>query len=231
MQKTLTASALLGFATVALAQATPPPANPYETQLKAWPPTSTWLNLVAREPTFSQPVEEPGGASLRGPVIGLVVADPLSGDPDCRVVQSSGKPRLDARACAHVRQNLKPQWAETVRFPVRRWALLLSSDGKGFRAIQPDPALARPAGPALGEVFRLTPLWRAQAGPAASVRIIGMLRPDGTADRCRIETSSGNEAADAAACHLFLTEAKFAPARDVFGQLRPQEAWVRLELR
>lgn len=209
----------------------PPPSSDFDAQLKAWPPSSGWLGNAAKQPAYKMPVEQPGGPPLKGPAIGLVVADPKSGDPECRVVQSSWDTTLNAKACAYARKKLKPQWADNVRFPIRRWALLLSPEGKGFRVIQPDRGAAKRAEIDPAEVARLTALWRPQASSAGIVRLGGKLGPDGKPADCRIYDSSGNDAADAAACKLFLTEAKVSPASDVFGQPGRQPSWVSLQLR
>lgn len=207
------------------------PSSDFEPQLKAWPPSDSWLGRAAQQPIYKLPVEQPGGRPLGGPAIGLVVADPKSGDPDCRVVLSSGDTKLDDKACAHARKKLKPKWADNVRFPMRRWPLLLSSEGKGFRVIQPDPKAAKRAEIDPAEVARLTALWRPQAASAGIVRLGGKLGPDGKPADCRIDESSGKDAADAAACKLFLTETKVSPSRDVFGQPSRYASWVSLQLR
>jgi hypothetical protein len=209
----------------------PPPSSDFEPQLKSWPPSGSWLGYAAKQPAYKLPVEQPGGPPLSGPAIGLVVADPKSGDPECRVVQSSWDTSLNDKACAFARKKLKPKWADNVRFPIRRWALLLSPEGKGFRVIQPDPTAAKRAEIDPAEVARLTALWRPQASSVGIVRLGGKLGPDWKPADCRIYDSSGNDAADAAACRLFITEAKVSPASDVFGQPGRQPSWVSLQLR
>jgi hypothetical protein len=209
----------------------PPPSSDFEPQLKAWPPSGGWLGYAAKQPAYKLRVEQPGGPPLGGPGIGLVVADPKSGDPECRVVQSSWDTTLNDKACAFARKKLKPKWADDVRFPIRRWALLLSPEGKGFRVIQPDPMAAKRAEIDPAEVARLTALWRPQASSPGIVRLGGKLGPDGKPADCRIYESSGSDAADAAACRLLLTEAKVSPSRDVFGQPGRQPSWVSLQLR
>lgn len=191
---------------------------PTSTELKQWPPSADWLNAVARQPGFSGSVEQPGGAPLQGTVIGLVVADPKSGDPECRVIRSSGKPRLDAKACDHVLKKLKPKWDDGVRFPVRRWPLLLAPKGKGFRVVTANDLAQRAAQLETGEQARLEGLWRGQVKATRFVSVRGYLSPQGSALICRISRSSGNDAADVAACRLFMAEARIAPARDIFGQ-------------
>ena len=208
----------------------PPPSSDYAPQLKTWPPSGGWLTYAAKQPTYKLPVEQPGGPPLNGPAIGLVVADPKSGDPECRVVQSSGDAKLDDKACTHARKKLKPQWAEAVRFPVRRWVLLLSPDGKGFRVITPDQNAAKRAHIDPAEVTRLAALWRPAAGGTARVGLGGRLGTDGKPVNCRIYESSGNDAADVAACRLFMTEAKVSPASDVFGQPGHVTSWTSLEM-
>lgn len=208
----------------------PPPSSDFEPQLKSWPPSGGWLGYAAKQPSYKMPVEQPGGPPLKGPAIGLVIADPKSGDPVCRVVQSSGDAKLDEKACDHVRKKLKPQWAETVRFPVRRWALLLSPDGKGFRVITPDRDAVKYARIDPAEVQRLAILWRPAAGGSARVRLSGKLGAEGKPVSCRIYDSSRNDAADAAACRLFMTEAKFSPSSDVFGQPGQLPVWTSLEM-
>lgn len=208
----------------------PPPPGDYNPQLKSWPPSRAWLGSVARPPAFKLPVEQPGGTALSGPAIGVVVADKKSGDPECRVVLSSGDPRLDDRACTFARKDLKPEWADTVRFPVRRWPLLLSPQGKAFRVIQPDGNAARRLGIEQAEWMRLRALWRPDAAGAGRVALAGMLGPDGRPQSCRIIDSSGSDKADAAICRLFMTEAKFSPPRDVFGQPGPLSGWVNLDI-
>ena len=208
----------------------PPPNSDFEPQLKAWPPSVSWLGYAARQPSFKQPTEQPGGAPLAGPAIGLVVADPKSGDPECRVVQSSGDAKLDDKACTHVRKKLKPQWADTVRFPMRRWALLLSPDGNGFRVITPNRDTVKRAQIDPAEVARLAALWRPVAGGTARVGLGGRLGADGKPVTCRVYNSSGSDAADAAACRLFTTEAKVSPSSDVFGQSADLTGWVSLAM-
>ena len=209
----------------------PPPSSDFEPRLKAWPPSGGWLGYAAKQPSFKQPAEQPGGPPLKGPAIGLVVADPKSGDPECRVVQSSGDTKLDDKACAHARKKLKPQWGDTVRFPIRRWALLLSPDGKGFRVITPDRNAQKRAQIDPAEAARLTALWRPLASGAGPVQLGGKLGSSGKPADCRIYASSGNDAADAAACRLFMSEAQAAPPSDVFGQRGNLTGWVNLTLR
>lgn len=206
------------------------PAGDFESRLKAWPPSGGWLSYSAKQPAFKQPTEHPGGPSLKGPAIGLVVADPKSGDPECRVIQSSGDAKLDDKACSFVRKKLKPQWADTVRFPIRRWALLLSPDRKGFRAITPDREAEKRAQIDPTEVARLAALWRPVAGGTARVGLGGRLGADGKPADCRIYDSSGSDTADAAACRLFMTEAKVSPSSDVFGQPGKLAGWVSLRM-
>lgn len=208
----------------------PPPSSDFEPRLKAWPPSGGWLGYAAKQPTFKQSVEQPGGLPLTGPTIGVVVADPKSGDPECRVVQSSGDAKLDDKACGFIRKKIKPQWADTVRAPVRRWALLLSPDGKGFRVITPDRNAEKRAQITPTEAARLATLWRPVAGGTARVGLSGRLGADGKPADCRIYDSSGNDAADAAACRLFMTEAKVSPSSDAFGQPGKPSSWVSLQM-
>lgn len=209
----------------------PPPPSEFDAQLQAWPPNPRSLGIFGRPPAFQLAVEPPGGAPLAGPAIGLLIADARSGQPLCRVGQSSGDAKQDQGACDHVRKKLKPYWADTIRFPVRRWALLLGPDGKGFRAVQADPNVAGRAGLATGEPDRLAVLWRQVAGPVARVGVSGALGPDGRPGNCRVYDSSGNDAADVLACRLFRSEARFAPARDVFGRSLSLDGWVNMNLR
>lgn len=196
----------------------PPPSSEFDPQLKAWPPAPGWLRRMATQPAFKLPVEAPGDRPMTGPAIGLVIADPKSGDPECRVVLSSGEARLDQQACDYARKKLKPRWDAAVRFPARRWPLLLSPADKGFRVIQPDANAQHYIVTDPAELARLTALWRPQAAGAQTVQLGGKLDIDGHPQGCRIYESSGSDAADAAACRLFRTEAKFTAARDVFGQ-------------
>lgn len=208
----------------------PPPPSDFEPQLKSWPPSGGWLTYAAKQPAYKLPVEQPGGPPLTGPAIGLVVADPRSGDPECRVVLSSGDAKLDDKACTHARKKLNPQWADTVRFPMRRWALLLSPDGKGFRVITPNRDTVKRAQIDPAEVARLAKLWRPVAGGTARVGLGGKLGADGKPADCGIYDSSGSDAADAAACRLFMAEAKVAPASDAFGQSANLTGWVSLQM-
>lgn len=209
----------------------PAPSGDFEPQLKVWPPSGGWLGYVAKQPSYKLPVEQAGGPVLRGPAIGLVIADPKSGDPECRVVLASGDAKLDKKACAYVRKKLKPQWEETVRLPIRRWALLLSPEGKNFRVITPNRDAVKRAEFDPSEVTRLTALWRPLPSGTGLVRLGGMLGSDSKPAGCRIYASSGNDAADAAACRLFVTEAKASPPSDAFGQRGKLSGWVSLVLR
>lgn len=215
-----------------LSPAPPPPPPPGDTnpRLMSWPPSGYWIRSVAREPAFKLPVERPTGAALAGPAIGVVIADPKSGDPECRVVLTSGDAKLDQKACDFARKKLKPQWADTVRFPVRRWPLLLSPEGKDFRAITADENAIRRLRVEPGELARLNALWQPSAAGARVVRMAGPLGPDGRPTRCRVFESSGSDAADVAACRLFRSEAKFALAQDAFGQPGKLTGWINLQL-
>jgi hypothetical protein len=208
----------------------PPPNSEFDPQLQAWPPSPRWLSSFSGRPVFKGPAEWPGEAALAAPLIGLVAADRKNGSPECRVVQSSGDAALDERACTHVRKTLKPAWPNMVPIAMRRWPLLLSPVGKGFRAVQPNANLAGWARLEQGEVQRLGQLWRSAAGPVGRVVVTGILGADGRPGNCRVYDSSGNDAADALACHLFRTEARIVPARDVFGQPMPRQSSVRMEL-
>ncbi|MCZ8325451.1 MAG: energy transducer TonB [Sphingomonadaceae bacterium] len=208
----------------------PPPPRTNNPQLTSWPPSEDWLRWVASEPAFKLPVEQPGGAPLAGPAIGLVVADRKSGDPACRVVLSSGDAGIDAKACDFARKKLKPVWADQVRVPVRRWPLLLSPQGKGFRAITAKADAINWLRVEPVELGRLSTLWRPQAVGAKPVRLAGALGPDGRPTGCRVFESSGSDLADTAACRLFRSEARFSPASDAFGQPGKFTGWVNLRL-
>ncbi len=208
----------------------PPPPSDTNPRLMSWPPSGYWLRSVASEPTFKLLVERPGGAALTGPAIGIVLADPRNGDSECRVVQSSGDARLDAKACDFARKKLKPQWAETVRLPNRRWPLLLSPQGKGFRAVTADENMIQRLRVEAAELARLNALWQASATAAKVVRMAGRMGPDGRPTGCEVFESSGNDAADVAACRLFRSEARFTPASDAFGQPGKLSGWVNLQL-
>lgn len=192
--------------------------GPVEQRLAKWPPTRSWLDQAARQPQFSGAVQQPDGTLWKGPLIGVEIADPQSGDPACRVVLSSGNLKLDAKACNHVSKKLKPIWADNVRFSVRRWPLLLVPTGKGFRVLTADRNLQRALSPAAGERNRLEGLWRGQVTVSQAVSINGDVSADGRAINCMVWQSSGNDVADVAACRLFVDEARFITARDVFGQ-------------
>lgn len=198
--------------------------------LTYWPPRRDWLGSFARQPAFAQPVEPSGDAALTGPAIGLMVADPKSGDRDCRVVLSSDNMRLDDAACDFARTRLQPTWAETVPASVRRWPLLLSPEGKRFRAIQPDARTIRHQEIEPAEQERLRALWRPDAEGALRARLTGQLDPDGRLKGCRIHLSSGSDRADVAACRLLMTEARISPPRDIFGQPGSFTEWVSLEM-
>lgn len=208
----------------------PPPPSDTNARLMSWPPSGYWIRSVTSQPTFKLSVERPGGAALTGPAIGVVIADPKSGDPECRVVLSSGDAKLDAKACDFVRKKLKPQWADTVRFPIRRWPLLLSPEGKGYRAITPDSAAIQWLRVEPAELARLNALWQPSAAGAKVVRLAGALGPDGRPTGCRVFESSGSDAADVAACRLFRNEARFTPASDAFGQPGKLTGWINLQL-
>lgn len=208
----------------------PPPPSDTNPRLMSWPPSGYWLRSVASEPAFKVPVERPGGAALTGPAIGVVIADPKSGDPECRVVLTSGDAKLDQKACDFVRKTLKPQWADTVRFPIRRWPLLLSPEGRGFRAITADDNAVQRLRVERVEIARLNALWQPSAAGAEVVQMSGVLGPDGRPSGCRVFESSGSDAADAAACRLFRSEARFTPASDAFGQPGKLTGWVSLQL-
>lgn len=208
----------------------PPPPGDTNPQLMSWPPSGYWLRSVAREPAFALPVERPGGAALTGPAIGVVIADPKSGDPECRVVLSSGDAKLDQKACDFARKKLKPQWADTVRFPVRRWPLLLSPEGKGFRAITADENAIRRLRVEPAELARLNALWQPSAAGAKVVRMAARMGPDGRPTGCEVFESSGSDAADVAACRLFRSEARFTPPSDAFGQPGKLTGWANLQL-
>lgn len=208
----------------------PPPPSDTNPLLRSWPPSDYWLGAVAREPAFKLPVEHPGRVPLTGPAIGVVIADPKSGDPECRVVLSSGDAKLDGKACDFARKTLKPEWADTVRFPVRRWPLLLSPQGKAFRVITADESAARRLRVEPAEIARLNALWSPQAAGAKVVRLAGALGPDGRPTGCRVFESSGSDVADTAACRLFRSEARFSPPSDVFGQPGKLAGWVNLQL-
>lgn len=208
----------------------PPPSSEFDPQLRTWPPSPQWLSRFAGPPVFKTRPEQPGEAALSGPLIGLVLGDRKTGAPECRVVLSSGDASQDERACAFVRKTLKPSWTVIVPVSSRRWPLLLSPAGKGFRAVQPNVSLAGRTRLEDGEVARLAALWRPVAGPVPRVGLSGSLGADGRPATCRIYDSSGNDAADALACRLFRTEARITPARDVFGQ-PIANTWVSMDLR
>lgn len=207
----------------------PPGFDPF---LVHWPPLPDWLNAFASPPAFKRPVEQPGGAALAGPAIGLIVADPKSGDVACRAVLYPDDESLGDKACQFAREQLQPEWAATVRFPIRRWPLLLSPEGSGFRVIQPDDQAIRGQGIEPAELARLRALWRPHAKGAGKVRMSGEIGLDGRPKSCRIHGgySSGSDRADVAACRLFMTEARFAPPRDMFGQPGRLSGWIELEL-
>lgn len=136
----------------------PPPPSDFDPNLRAWPPSANWLRVSTSQPAFRQAVEKPDGMVISGPVIGLVASDRKSRAPDCSVVLSSGDAQVDARACNHVRKALKPKWADSTPIRLRNWPLLLAPAGRGFRVIEPDPALIRRTQAEPAEVERLTVL-------------------------------------------------------------------------
>jgi hypothetical protein len=160
----------------------------------------------------------------------LVVSDRASQFPECEIVQGSGDATLDGRACSYVLSKLQPQWPERELAPLRRWPLQLSPSEAGFRVVQPDASLFSFTEILDDERSRLQALWRPIAGPTASVRLGGALGPDQRPTDCMIIESSGNDAADTAACRLFRTEAKIRLGTDVFGFPKPMQPWVGLRL-
>lgn len=205
----------------------PPPPSDFNPQLKSWPPSSYWVRAVATAPAFKLAPEAPGGAALTGPVTGLVVADPKSGDLPCRVVRSSGDPALDEQACNYAVKKLKPKWANMVRIPVRRYPLLLAPAGKAFRALQPRADAARNLQIDPATYQAAAAAWQTRSAGAHRVAVAGPVDPSGQPSGCRIAETSGNDAADLAACRLFLDTVRYAPATDVFGQ--PRAGWDYLK--
>lgn len=195
-----------------------------------WPPGPEWLRTFGRQPRFNSAVEQPGKTPLAAPIIGLVISDPASQFPECEIVKGSGDATLDGRACSHVLSKLQPQWSERELAPLRRWPLQLSPSGAGFRVVQPDASLFSSTEIPDNERSRLEALWRPIAGPAASVWLSGALGPDQRPANCMIIESSGNDAADTAACRLFRTEAKIRPGIDVFGLPKPTQTSVGLRM-
>lgn len=211
--------------------AAPPPVVPIASPLVLfWPPDPEWLRTFGRQPRFNSAVEQPSETPLAAPIIGLVISDPASQFPECEIVKGSGDAKLDGRACSHVLSKLQPQWSERELAPLRRWPLQLSPLGAGFRVVQPDASLFSFTEIPDNERSRLQALWRPIAGPAASVWLSGALGPDQRPANCMIIESSGNDAADTAACRLFRTEAKIRLGIDVFGFPRSMQASIDLSL-
>lgn len=189
------------------------PAPPRPPEIEGWPPpygapgtTVTGLALL------------PGGGgapeAFSSPWAGLGLhLDQTDGRARlrCTVIGSSGDEAFNARACRAVTD-------ADIRVRRRFTPLLLVQAQGRFQVVLPVNAMQTGA--------RLladgTPRFRDHIPAEALGRLRLGLEIDaaGRATSCRVVRSSGDDAADIAACRLIRDDARFAPGQDVFGRPR-----------
>lgn len=200
--------------------APPPPRAPGE--LPDWPPG--WTSRLL--PSAGSIALAPGGAASFARDTpgwaGVMVTATPDGITGCTVVRPSGDARFDRRACeaASRRGALTYPWPTSGRLSPPRTPI-------HFVPVRGRPAAILPVsagitgGQLVGEDWlALTREVRAAAGPSANLAALRLwlaFDETGRVTRCEVTTSSGDDAADIAACRAARASTRFTPGRDIFG--------------
>lgn len=207
-----------------------PPAPPPPGSMggpKSWPPTPEWLKNHTVEPDRIGSAEPAAIAPQFGtePAVGLLVQAQGTSQVSCQIMHSSGNSGLDRDACSAAVSDFKPSWPVDTSIDRQLAAMTVIQDQKKLRAFVADRNT--PYRPSMDEkeVLKIIALWQASNPGVApkSLSVLVRVDRDGLPSNCFIRGSTGNDAADISACHQLLREARFQPARDVFGQYQSGE--------
>lgn len=178
-----------------------------------WPPSSDSqvatvekLDLLPGGPTSAEARAQPWAGIEYSP------EDPRQ---PCRIVKSSGDAAFDARACKAAAKGrydvskFEKPWQRRMQLH-----FVLFKDKP--RALLPVQKWS--GRPVASQAARAAVVAALPAEALARVRLNVMVEPSGAVSRCTIETSSGTDAGDVAACAAVRAVGPFAPATDIFGR-------------
>ena len=194
----------------------PPPAVPQ------WPPS--WAQL----PTAVTIPLAQGGTTAFAPHTpgwtGVLVTSGPDGVRSCQIVRPSADPRFDRRACqaASRRGALSYDWPTSGRvYPMRTPIHFVPVDGRPHAIMPVARGVVGAAIPS--EVLQMLADRAAAAAtgqPApdlAALRLSAGFDRTGRATRCEVVETSGNDAADVAACTALRSAQGILPGHDIFG--------------
>lgn len=178
-----------------------------------WPPYSD--SQLARVEKLDLLPGGPTSADARAePWAGIEFAPEDPRQP-CRVVKSSGDAAFDARACKAAAKGrydvsmFEKAWQ-------RRMQLHFVLSGGKPRALLPVQKWS--GRPVASDAARSAVAAALPADALGRVRLSVMVEASGALSGCTIETSSGSDAGDVAACAAVRANGPFAPATDIFGR-------------
>jgi TonB family protein len=174
------------------------------------------------------PTDYPAEVGVGRDVHHVVLAISLEADgrvTECRVVRSSGEPRLDSESCRILRERavLRPDEFPRRRIAVR-WYPEQRQESLGRRG---EPLLLSIRPLIWNDDYPLEAIRRNERGAVAySVRVSS----DGRPLSCTVDSSSGSAALDRQTCALVMRRANFIPqvddqGRRITGTYRGRVAW------
>lgn len=178
-----------------------------------WPPS--WDSQLATVEKLDLLPGGPTSAEARAEPWAGIEYSPEDPQQPCRIVKSSGDAAFDARACKAAAKGrydvsmFEKAWQ-------RRMQIHFVLFGGKPRALLPvqkwsgRPVASDGARTALGAAL--------SAEALARVRLNVMVEASGAVSGCSIETSSGTDPGDVAACAAVRASGPFAPATDIFGR-------------
>jgi hypothetical protein len=186
--------------------APPPPGGQWPPSWDSQLATVQKLDLLPGGPTSAEARSEPWAGIEYSP------EDPRQ---PCRIVKSSGDAAFDARACKTAAKGrydvskFEKPWQ-------RRMQLHFVLSGGKPRALLPVQKWS--GRPVASQAARAAVVAALPAEALDRVRLNVMVELSGAVSRCTIETSSGTDAGDVAACAAVRANGPFAPATDIFGR-------------
>lgn len=233
-------SVTVDFAMTLVQAATPPQPLIAELQLSPAPPppppaVPEWPPAWAQLPTSADLPLAAGGATafaLNTPGwTGVLVTSGPDGVRSCDIVRPSADPRFDRRACqaASRRGALTYEWPTSGRvYPMRTPIHFVPVDGRPHAIM---PVARRSTDATIPSHVQQMIADRAAAAastqPAsdlAALRLSAAFDGTGRTTRCEVVETSGNDAADVAACMALRSAEGIVPGHDIFGW--PIDSWT-----
>ncbi len=147
-----------------------------------------------------------------------VIYSPEAAGERCKIVLSSGDAGFDKRACAAAAKGRYAVSADAESYRRRIQLHFVLADGKprALAPVQKWTSRAAASEPVRAAVAAALPPLPGDASGRLTldVRVDAAGAPTG----CRIETSSGSDAADVAACAAARKAGPYVPAKDIFGR-------------